>query len=96
MSQLLVFTVLLLFVLLACNQCEAAVAADEVTSLPGWDKPLPSKQYSGYIEIQGTGKRMHYWFARKSTPHTTLVYTRNTLQHAVGLWKAFGILPMTR
>jgi carboxypeptidase C (cathepsin A) len=25
--------------------------ADEIKSLPGWDKPFPSKQYSGYIDV---------------------------------------------
>ena len=39
-----------------------AVAGDEITSLPGWDGPLPTKQYSGYIEINATtGKYLHYW-----------------------------------
>ena len=27
--------------------------ADEVKSLPGWDKALPSKQYSGYLSARG-------------------------------------------
>ena len=41
---------------------DAAVAGDEIDALPGWDAPLPSKQYSGYLDIptaHGTG-RMHY------------------------------------
>jgi len=40
----------------------AAPAADEVTSLPGWSKPLPSKQYSGYLLVdQLAGRNLHYW-----------------------------------
>ena len=35
--------------------------SDEVTSLPGWDGALPSKQYSGYLNITET-KHYHYWF----------------------------------
>lgn len=27
--------------------CKAAVPADEITKLPGWDGPLPTKHYSG-------------------------------------------------
>ena len=33
-----------------------------VTSLPGWDGPLPTTQYSGYIQTDATtGKYLHYW-----------------------------------
>lgn len=28
---------------------EAAVPADEITKLPGWDGPLPTKHYSGSV-----------------------------------------------
>ncbi len=34
--------------------------SDEVTALPGWDAPLPSKQYSGYLPV-GRTKQLHYW-----------------------------------
>ena len=34
--------------------------SDEVTALPGWDAPLPSKQYSGYLAV-GEHKQLHYW-----------------------------------
>ncbi|KAL5463745.1 hypothetical protein EMCRGX_G032672 [Ephydatia muelleri] len=49
-----------------------AVAGDEIASLPGWDGPLPTKQYSGYIEIDATtGKYLHYWFVQSaSNPET--------------------------
>lgn len=43
----------------------AAPAADVVDALPGWDKPLFSKTYSGYIPVGGEdGKTMyeHYLF----------------------------------
>jgi len=36
------------------------LASDEVTSLPGWKGALPSKQYSGYLDLPG-GKHHHYW-----------------------------------
>ena len=32
----------------------AAIATDEITSLPGWTGALPSKQYSGYLEVPGS------------------------------------------
>jgi len=35
----------------------AAVVQDEVTALPGWDKALPSKHYSGYLNIDEANGR---------------------------------------
>lgn len=40
----------------------AAYAPDRITSLPGWDGALPSKQYSGYLNVSGTASHLHYWF----------------------------------
>jgi len=37
---------------------------DEVTSLPGWSGPLPSKHYSGYLKVgalSGSPGMLHYW-----------------------------------
>ena len=37
----------------------------EITSLPGWDGPLPSKMYSGYLPVgktSGVKGHIHYWF----------------------------------
>ena len=45
---------------------EAAVAAHEIHSLPGWDHALPSRQYSGFINAEagaptpGHERRLHY------------------------------------
>ena len=59
------YKVFLSLLLLASQQLQSvtsAVAGDEIASLPGWDGPLPTKQYSGYIEIDATtGKYLHYW-----------------------------------
>ena len=43
-----------------------AVEADEVTALPGWTGPLPSRHYSGYVDVSadpGTtpGRFLHYY-----------------------------------
>lgn len=45
----------------------AAVAGDEVKTLPGWEGPLPSKIYSGYLDSTPPGElkytmHMHYIF----------------------------------
>jgi len=45
----------------------AAVPADEVTSLPGWTGPLPSKMYSGFVDAgwdvwEGVNRTMHMWY----------------------------------
>ena len=34
---------------------DAAVAADEVQSLPGWNGALPSRHYSGYVDVSADG-----------------------------------------
>ncbi len=39
----------------------AAVDADEVKTLPGWSRPLPSKHYSGYLALANGSKHMHYY-----------------------------------
>ena len=39
-------------------------SGDEVTSLPGWDGPLPSRQFSGMIDAKSWGGQVHqqhYW-----------------------------------
>lgn len=39
----------------------AAALSDEVHHLPGADKPLPSRQFSGHLPA-GEGDMLHYWF----------------------------------
>ena len=39
----------------------AAVSHDEIKSLPGWDGPLPTKHYSGYLDAAKGTKHMHYY-----------------------------------
>ena len=39
-------------------------ASDEITSLPLWDGDLPSKQYSGYLNITAT-KHIQYWLVKE-------------------------------
>ena len=58
------------FVLLTPGTCTASQSitlvtqreADAVKSLPGWDKPLPSKQYSGYLSARGGTRHLHYYY----------------------------------
>lgn len=41
---------------------QAAVDADEIHSLPGWDGALPSRQWSGYFPVGPKKDRfIHYW-----------------------------------
>eukprot|EP00039_Didymoeca_costata_P020990 m.343051 g.343051 ORF g.343051 m.343051 type:complete len:467 (+) comp22257_c0_seq1:52-1452(+) len=43
---------------------------DEVMSLPGWEGPLPSKHYSGYLDT-AQGHHMHYWLVEsEGSPDT--------------------------
>ena len=56
-------TLLLASQLLPCAL--AAIAADEIKTLPGWDGALPSRHWSGYLSVPGVGsgtKYYHYWF----------------------------------
>ena len=50
------------YVLVLCGlarHAAAAVPADAVLSMPGWDGPLPSKQYSGFLGA-AAGQEVHY------------------------------------
>mmetsp|Transcript_23588 Transcript_23588/g.67441 ORF Transcript_23588/g.67441 Transcript_23588/m.67441 type:complete len:465 (-) Transcript_23588:86-1480(-) len=45
------------------------VPNDEVKALPGWDGPLPSRQFSGYLKVGS--RHMHYWLVeREAHPET--------------------------
>eukprot|EP00548_Thalassiothrix_antarctica_P005196 CAMPEP_0194141190 /NCGR_PEP_ID=MMETSP0152-20130528/10651_1 /TAXON_ID=1049557 /ORGANISM="Thalassiothrix antarctica, Strain L6-D1" /LENGTH=558 /DNA_ID=CAMNT_0038839739 /DNA_START=42 /DNA_END=1715 /DNA_ORIENTATION=- len=58
-----------LLLLLACTSFVKAVEedcsknygaeADRITSLPGWDAPLPSAWYSGYLDYELEGQNIH-------------------------------------
>lgn len=48
----------------------AAPAEHEISSLPGWGGPLPSRMYSGYIDVGAAAKQpmpmhVHYVFIEK-------------------------------
>jgi hypothetical protein len=50
------------------NPIGAPASADEVTALPGWEGALPSKHYSGYLDVGLTTKakkdiHIHYWLS---------------------------------
>eukprot|EP00755_Sulcionema_specki_P006138 Sspe_Gene.34647::Locus_16828_Transcript_2_2_Confidence_0.667_Length_2483::g.34647::m.34647/K16296/SCPL-I; serine carboxypeptidase-like clade I len=53
--------------LLGVAVVQAAVQADLVTSLPGWDGALPSKHYSGYLTFgPNNRKHIHYYFVEST------------------------------
>ena len=52
--------------------------ADLITSLPMWDGPPPSRQWSGYLDVSGTQKHLHYWFVES--------YSKNPADDPVVLW----------
>ena len=50
--------VLFLLCLALRDTAYAAVAKDRVTTLPGWEGPLPSAHYSGFVPLDG-GRNVH-------------------------------------
>lgn len=46
----------------------AAVEKDKITSLPGWDGPLPSNMYSGYLKAGNS--RLFYWYVESESTAT--------------------------
>jgi len=61
----------LLFLLVGfVANCFAAIDADAIQALPGWKQALPSKQYSGYLNISG-GKHLHYWLVQSENKPVT-------------------------
>ena len=43
-----------------------AYERDEVKALPGWDGPLPSRHFSGYLQASPT-KRLHYYLVQSES-----------------------------
>lgn len=58
-----------LSILFRLHVCLSDFLADEIKQLPGWQSPLPSRQYSGLLELSGTyPKRVyHYWFVESQS-----------------------------
>jgi len=53
------------FVLVKCD-----IPSDEIKKLPGWDYDLPSKHYSGLIDVgneTGVPGKLHYWFIQSES-----------------------------
>ena len=53
-----------LALLLTAGGARGFIAEHEVTSLPGFDGPLPSKHFSGYLPVgktSGVPGFIHYW-----------------------------------
>uniref|UniRef100_A0A0G4HAN5 Carboxypeptidase n=1 Tax=Chromera velia CCMP2878 TaxID=1169474 RepID=A0A0G4HAN5_9ALVE len=40
---------------------KAEEEADRITSLPGWEGDLPSRMWSGYVDVGGGARSLHYW-----------------------------------
>ena len=58
--------IVLLLVLVETGHGLCFIAEHEIISLPGWNGSLPSKQYSGLIEIPNTNpsRYYHYWLVQ--------------------------------
>lgn len=50
----------------------SAYLPDEIIELPGWEGKLPSRQFSGYLNVSST--RLHYWLVEsEESPETAPV-----------------------
>ncbi len=66
---------MLLQLFLCVSLVFAAPSSQEILSLPGWNEKLPTKQYSGLIDVgvppSGQGRMlMHYWFIESEVKST--------------------------
>ena len=71
-----------MFAVVAAALTTAQPLADEVTALPGWSGALPSKQYSGYLDVpgaKGLSKHYHYWFVEAEAPIDPLAAATPTI-----------------
>ena len=71
------------------NPVGSSREADKVESLPGWAGPLPSAQYSGYLDVplKTGGKKdihIHYWLSESESEPST---------DPVVFWMNGGTLP---
>eukprot|EP01039_Chlorochromonas_danica_P000975 gene975-1059_t len=57
---------LLLIALAVLSTVNSAYSPDEILSLPGWTGALPSKQYSGYLNV-ASGSHLHYWLVQSES-----------------------------
>ena len=60
MASSLLHKSIFLLSLALLQHAQGLVAQDEVKALPGWDAPLPSRHFSGYINFSSS-KHMHYY-----------------------------------
>ena len=63
-SVFLLFTTLLSFSTMGTFAITNEAQADLVTNLPGLNQDIV--QYSGYLDISTTEKKIHYWFVHSS------------------------------
>lgn len=70
--------------LLLCTTANAAPFADEVTALPGWPSALPSKQYSGFLDV-GSDYHLHYVFVEASGADPSTAPLVLCMQHPLDL-----------
>jgi carboxypeptidase C (cathepsin A) len=70
---------LIVMLVMLPRDTDGAIAEHEINALPGWDHPLPSRQYSGFISAEdvttpGHEKFLHYVFVEaENSPETAPV-----------------------
>lgn len=65
------WNVVFVFEIMLILTINAAPDADEVIALPGWNGSLPSKMYSGYVDVgEDKSHHVHYVFIQSENEPT--------------------------
>ena len=69
--------ILLLSLFSFANSYTEETLSDQVLDMPGLSYEPAFNQFSGYIQLAGTDKHIHYWLVEAEIPNAPLVFWTN-------------------
>ena len=69
--------ILLLSLFSFANSYTEDALSDQVLDMPGLSYEPAFNQFSGYIQLAGTDKHIHYWLVEAEIPNAPLVFWTN-------------------